>query len=552
MQRFLKFNLLQIAILATMAAVGIAWAVDAQTVAGIVNHVTGHAGGYLTANLLLGGALTAETLQKAKDALSKADDALTKTVSTATGLVAFDLQAPSKNLYPVNTPIRNRLPRVGGGTGTATNWRAVKAILGSGFDAMGWVPEGQRTGRMSYQTANVAASYVTIGEEDQVTYEAISAARTFEDIRSTASMRVLQKMMLKEENALLLGNLSTTLGTPVTPTLSAGGSGATLPALTYSVIVVALTGEGFRNSSVAGGVALSQVITGADGQTYTLKGGSSMKSAAATQAITLGQVLSCSTTAILGAMGYAWYTGAAGAEKLEKITTINSVTFSAPLTGTGQAATAVIADNSNNSSAGLGFDGLVYSAFKAGSGAYINSLATGTPGTGTVLTASTRGTINEIDVMLKSMWDQYQVSPTVLYVNSQELQNLSVKALQGPSSSPLLQIFATPDSGYAGMLAGGVIGWYYNPFAMNGGIKIPIKIHPTLPAGTIIGWCEDLPAQYQSNNVPNVAEVKTRVDYYQIDWPLRTRAQEFGVYAEEVLAVYAPFALGVITNIANG
>jgi hypothetical protein len=52
--------------------------------------------------------------------------------------------------------------------------------------------------------------------------------------------------------------------------------------------------------------------------------------------------------------------------------------------------------------------------------------------------------------------------------------------------------------------------------------------------------------------VPNVAEVKTRRDYYQIDWPITTRAQMAGVYAEEVLAVYAPFAMGVINNIANG
>src|SRR5579864_3515296 len=35
-------------------------------------------------------------------------DRLEKTISTATGLVAFDLQAPAKNLYPAATPLRNR------------------------------------------------------------------------------------------------------------------------------------------------------------------------------------------------------------------------------------------------------------------------------------------------------------------------------------------------------------------------------------------------------------------------------------------------------------
>ena len=100
--------------------------------------------------------------------------------------------------------------------------------------------------------------------------------------------------------------------------------------------------------------------------------------------------------------------------------------------------------------------------------------------------------------------------------------------------------------------ASGVVAFYYNPFALNGGLRIPIKLHPRVPPGTIIGWAENLPIQYQSNEVPNVAEVKTRQDYYQIDWPIVTRQRQVGVYAESVLAVYAPFAMGVITNIGNG
>ena len=52
--------------------------------------------------------------------------------------------------------------------------------------------------------------------------------------------------------------------------------------------------------------------------------------------------------------------------------------------------------------------------------------------------------------------------------------------------------------------------------------------------------------------MPNVAEVKCRQDYYAIDWPPVTRQRQKGVYVEEILAVYAPFAMGVITNIANG
>ncbi|MHB8284428.1 MAG: hypothetical protein ACYDD1_07105, partial [Caulobacteraceae bacterium] len=187
---------------------------------------------------------------------------LEKTITTATGLVAYDLQAPSKSLYPVVTPIRNTLPRVQGGMGTATNWKQVNSLIGSGFDAMGWVPEGQRAGQMSYSTTSRAAAYATIGEEDAATFEAINAARTFEDVQASMAIRLLQKTMLKEEMALLAGNATLALGTPSAPSLSASGTGATLPTATYSVIVVALTLEGVRNSSLAAGVATTRTIAG--------------------------------------------------------------------------------------------------------------------------------------------------------------------------------------------------------------------------------------------------------------------------------------------------
>jgi hypothetical protein len=151
---------------------------------------------------------TQDTLDLVKGALRSPSDQIAKTINTGTGLVAFDLQAPAKNLYPFVTPIRNVIPRVGGGTGTATHWRQVSALVGSGFDAMGWVPEGQRSAQMSYQTATKSATFVTIGEEDAATYEAISAGRDFEDIQARMTFRLLQKMMLKEEMAILGGNAS--------------------------------------------------------------------------------------------------------------------------------------------------------------------------------------------------------------------------------------------------------------------------------------------------------------------------------------------------------
>jgi hypothetical protein len=221
--------------------------------------------------------------------------------------------------------------------------------------------------------------------------------------------------------AILAGNASLILGLPATPTLSASGAGATLPAATYFVKVVALTLEGYQNSSILSGVATTKAVTGADGKSFTLAGGSSNISAEASQAVTLGQTLFCTVTPVQGAIAYAWYVSTTtGTETLQAITTINSLAIAALLSTGNQSQTAITADNSANPS--YAYDGLLTTALKAGSNAYVNMMPTGTAGTGSALTASGRGSIVEIDTMFQKMWDNFQLSPTVLYVNAQELK----------------------------------------------------------------------------------------------------------------------------------
>ncbi len=479
--------------------------------------------------------------------------ALAKGVTVSTGLTYYDLRAPALNLFPTVTPLRNSIARSQRPfPGDAAHWKSVQATVGSGFPYMGWVPEGRRSASMSYVTQNHSLPYVTLGEEDFLTEEARFAAEGFEDEDALVQLRLLLKLFVKEEAGILGGNASLQLGTPSAPTLSASGSGATLPAATYSVIVVALTQEGWQNASLAGGIATTLTVTGNDGQTYTLNGGSSNKSSNTTQAVTLGQTLYGSVTPILGAIAYAWFVGPAGSETLQAITTINSVAISAPLASSRQPASAVTQDSSAN--AGLAYNGLLTTAFTAGNNAYTVQQATGTAGTGTPLTSSGAGGIVEIDTMLKSMWDNYRISPTVLYVNSQELINITRKILTN-SSAPLLRYNVSADedgSSEYRLTAAGVIASYFNPFTADGGMKIPVKLHPNLAPGTLVGWTEKLPPWYISNATPEVATMQTRQDYYNEVWPKTTRAQYYGVYCQSALAVYAPFAMGVISNIGNG
>lgn len=491
-------------------------------------------------------------LMKASLASPYANQALNKALTTAGGLTYYDLKAPSKLLVPFLTPLRNKLPRVGRpvGYGTAAHWKSILSIAGSGYDNMGWVPEGQRSGVLSYSATDVMATYTTLGEESALTFEAESAAQGFEDEDANNTFILLEKMMLKEETALLGGNRSIALGTPVTPTTSQSGTNGTLPTATYSVIVVALTQEGYVNFKSTGSTAVipQRTVNGADGNTYTVNGGNSNKSAAASQAITLGQILNVTCTAIRGAVAYAWYIGIVGSETLQLVTPNTTTSFSAPLVA-GQSIAIITGDSSKNDGTGgtnpvSAFDGMMTTAFNAGSNAYYRSL-------GASLTSSGAGTVVEIDLLLKTMWDNYQVSPTVIWVNAQQLQDIRNKCLNG-SSAPLLRINQDANGRGYDLTAGGTITWYFNPFGVNGGMSIPVMLHPTLAPGTILAYAEELPTYYKSNNTPAVAQVITRRDYYRIDWPLVTRQRQYGVYAEEVLAVYAPFAMGILTNVIAG
>jgi hypothetical protein len=485
-----------------------------------------------------------------------------KGVSISTGLTWYDLEAPAKNIYPTITPLRNSIPRVGPRgagmhPGDAAHWKVIRSLTGSGYDSMGWVPEGQRSGAMSYSSTPVAKTYVTLGEEDFLTFEAEAAAQGFEDENAMVTFRLLQKMMRKEEIGIIGGNSTLALGTPGTPSVAAtANTASTLASATYYVQVVALTLEGYKNSSLANGVATSRTITGSDGKVYTLSGGSS-----ALSLISSGQATTVSTTMldtwvvpVAGAVAYAWYVGtvnATGTGTLQAITTVANLRLSVPIVAGRQSASAIMADNSTNSA--LAFDGLLSYGFNPANGATVTTMAQSTvTGVSAGLTTSNRGSIVEIDTMLEAMWDNFNLGPTVMYVNSQEQRNISNKVLATSSAAPLLRYDSgsTPGGPYA-ITAGGVIDYYYNPFSHEAGYKLPVKIHPDVPAGTILMWCERLPPWYQSNEVPNVAEMKIRRDYYRVDWPLHTRQREYGVYAEEVLAVYAPFSIGILTNIAN-
>lgn len=501
---------------------------------------------------------TQETLDMLKTAQANPDDLIKSFVqpgTSTTGLQAYNLEAPSKKLYPILTPLRNSIPRVSGGYAIQANWKSITNINVNNVRA--GVAEGARGGVIDYSIQEKFAAFRGIGLENNVTFEANYASKNFEDMKALAVQQSLEGLMVQEERLLLGGNTSVTIAKPATATLTNAAAGAETAGGVYHVHAVALGLQayldvtGVNNGSIGSyfDVSTAQVPasitrTNADGSTTTFGGGSSQASTVANSAtLTAGDKLTMTTPVVAGAVGYAWFVGlASNTPTLVGVTSINSFVMTTDPVTTYQAVTAFL--SADNSKSAYEYDGLLYQAWASGSGAYIANQATGTVGVGTGLTSDKAGGIVEIETAFVNFYNKYRLSPTVMYVSSQELVNIT-KSIIGNNGAPLLRL-TTDALNPSAVQAGLVVGEYLNKVT---GQKVAIRVHPNLPAGTIFFFTEKLP--YPMSNVGNTTQVLLRQDYYQLEWPLRTRKYEYGVYADGVLQSYAPFSMGIITNIGN-
>jgi hypothetical protein len=442
--------------------------------------------------------------------------------------------------------LRNKIPRIGGGRGIQANWRAITAINPGNISA--GLGQGNRGGVIDQTIKEYFSAFRGIGLDNYVTFEADMAAEGFQDLKATAVQSLLRSLMIQEERILLGGNGITGLGTTPTPSLTAIGSGGTIATgTTVQVGCVALTMEGLRNSSVAGGVPGILSRINADGSPESYGGGAAAPSAVAsvTTAANSSSV-SGHVAPVVGAFGYAWFIGTGGTQYIVAVTNINSFLFTGTLPASGQVFGSLSGDNSVNN---LVFDGFAAIAAKSGSGAYWAAMPTGTDGSGTPLTPDGSGGIVEFDAALQSLWDNYRLSPDEAWISSQEQNFIRRKVLTAPSGTVPLSRF-TIQTGQDQVRGGSSVRGYLNPFGMGQAQEIPLRLHPDLPPGNVMFLTHELP--YALNDVTNVIQIRTRKDYYQIEWPLRTRKYEYGVYSDQVLQHYFPPSLAFITGIAAG
>jgi hypothetical protein len=504
---------------------------------------------------------------------------LKTTLNVASNMTPYDLMAPAKTLVPWLTPLVEATPRVHRATpGSQAHWKSIINTASSfnrgGAPAMAWINEGQRAPLLALNLSNQNATYASLGVDVNVSYEAESASVGFEDAIAAAHFFSLETLRDKEEVALLGGNNSLTLGTANTPTgsfvLSSASSVSSYSSYassgTYYASCVGLTFEGWYNNQLQFGTSPSSIsqqtsLTTLDSKVMTVNYGCGQNSVVSSISSGSSGVFTFTANPKNGEVAYAWYLGTTGSSTsslyFAGITTspiFNYSASSAPSTTTQPLSALTTGDFSvNNGSLGGGtnqvtaFDGFLTQCWNntnlTPQNAYTINLK------GAFLTSSGAGSVNEIDTMLISMWNNYKVTVDVLYVNAQELQNITKRILNN-NSAPLLRAMIGSESGFD-LVASGVISFYHNPY-IPGGRKIPIIIHPKISPGTIFAQGKVLPQYFKANNTANISEVLARREYYTKEWADVTREYQSGVYLEEVLACYAPFALGILTGIGNG
>jgi hypothetical protein len=520
-------------------------------------------------NALLNNENFVKNLEKRLGPLAKAD-----TIQQATNLLWYDLKPIVQMLYPYREliPRISRLPRVAANGGNAFHWKRIVGINVNG--ASSGVSEGNRGARIAIAEQDLTAAFKTLGFESSVTFEARLGARNLSPEALGISVQsALRSLMIDEEKILINGDASLPLGITPTPVLTAGAvtglSGAFASGTVY-VVAVALTGMGYLGYSPynavtnLGGVVGQVTKVNADGTTDTYGGGSAQPSAETSTTTSATQVVTATTTLVPGAFAYAWYVGSAsGQEYLAGITPSNQAIFTKypPVTAQPLANLKVGAIYADNSTDQLIPDGILTQVFGQVTGPSPGQLMTTNPLLPSGVSFSAGGSIiysmpagntgltidgsnfSEIDAVLRAAYDQYKIGFDRILISATDVLDTFGAMLGQASTANGFRLMFDADKETGRIVAGRRVTSYLNKFFNN---TLDVEVHPYVPPGCILFWSDRSP--YELSGVANLLEAKVRQDYYQIQWPWRSRRYEYGVYVDEVFPCYFTPAFAAIIN----
>lgn len=530
---------------------------------------------------------------------SLAKDSTSTGVTTGLGLNFIDLRAPAYMLDPIFAHIRNSTPRwdkVNAGYGVQPQWKAVTQI--DAAQQFPGVSEGNTNSNGQFTEVDFSAPYVTLGTDDFVTYEAISASEGYEDALGDGKMWQLLRFIRQQERSYIGGAGTTasrgalqitTCNTPTAAlsTLNGPANQSNLPTGSYGYgYAVALNYRAVTNpnNTVANGITTQYLRSNADGSGDVINGGTSICSAVSGK---FGPTVAVSAPTVLfhvvpqpGAWGYAWFvqvssssgvTANPAAAFLSGITTQAYFVYNGQTQGAQTAAYAgsggyagFATDLSTNS---LDMDGLLtisananYSTGLPVPSVSINSFGTAVASNvwnnhGAGLTNNGMpGTVKEFDAILFAIQQAALTGPTTIYLSSDQVGAFRTAMLVGATTGAA-SVYFFPEGGPAtdgsGLSMNTLVARYHNVFGLPGGMFIDVKQHPYLPAGTIFFDVNKLQETYSNSRLGETRGVFVRRDTYGIEFAQTSRKYPFGVFSEEVLAVKTPNLIFVLNGLGQ-
>jgi hypothetical protein len=500
--------------------------------------------------------VSAESLASIQEMLetAKASNAdLTKdfnlTSPIPSGAVAFDLEAPMKQLTPKPTPLRNSLPRIKG-QGTSHRFKALTGATGTGTGGVGvihpgiadstqtnFAPSGAANGlfyargpKIQYAGIDTNIPYFQFSVSDEVTWSAQYAGQGYQDIRQVSRTYLLYSSMLLEERMLLYGRGTNT---------AFGG-----------VLAAPTIGIATARAAAAGETAITGATTNVFVKIVAESGdfGVSQASAVVSVAVAAGQVVDITYTLPAGATGARMFVSTGAADPGDaarwlvpgKRSGYNKITLQGLLPTTGPSvttyttvngATVNLAAADGGSAYANGYDG-IWSYCTGPNAGYTNALNG---------TFSNSNPGIEFQNAFAAMFDAVKADPDRILMNGRDRKQLSETLKGNTAANYFLQV--TQDQ-VSGATLGSVVPTIINEVT---GKRVNVQVHPWLPQGNSAILSDTLPIP--DTQVSNVWSVVNVQDYLGMDWPVQQFTFDCSSYWFGSFVCYAPAWNGSITGI---
>jgi hypothetical protein len=515
-----------------------------------------------------GGAGLSDMVTQINAAFQQVDSLKNFTLASplASGFVPFDLVAPSRLIYPVYSPLRNKIPRTPG-QGSSRRVKVITGVSGSQTGGQGIVdisiPElvsgTSITGTWPLnlpgsgaQTAvDLNVPYQFFGLTEALSWLSQFAGQGFEDISALANLILLQEFMMGEEYAILSAT-PVALATPGTPTtvIRTAGSNETAIGGSPSHFSVKVTAVNYYGETIASAqstdittITTTQVVDVtiapvAGAQQYNIY----VATASATP--TNAQYFLVAGTSAQGGISSAGSLQAGSVGGL-KFTIQGPSTAGTPTTG----ANPPLADTGTGKSTRMA--GLIptLSGQAATAGVYPTSPVSWQGGY-VNQKLGTHLSISAVNTALQALFDgsganspgSFRADPAELIGEGGDLMRMSNDIVQSGAATNY-QLFIDQNQ-VNGVRSGAAVSEFQNPITRS---VIALLVHPWLTQGTAMLMSYTLPFTW--SNVSNVFEMVMVQDYLSIAWPVIDATFRYSLFQYGALVCQAPQYAGLLQGI---